>query len=151
MPIYCTYERKWCGPGPSQAILSLLLGLKQNWKITPLALTVHLNHFNTIIIMRLSNIIFKSLSEKKKREFHFLCLTILNWERVSEWRRKWYLMRQGKKVIKSHLYTPPHPPTQHTDTSFTNPYTATHLRPSAASLCPASFTMLQVTRDRGKK
>lgn len=102
MPIYCTCKRKWCGPGPSQAILSPLLGLKQNWKITPLALTVHLNHFNTIIIMRLSNIIFKSLAEKKK-EFHFLCLTILNWERASEWRRKWYLMRQAKKVIKSHL------------------------------------------------
>lgn len=69
MPIDCTYQRKWCGPGPSQAILSPLLGLKQNWKITLLALTVHLNHFNTIIIMRLSNIIFKSLGEEKNSNF----------------------------------------------------------------------------------
>lgn len=44
--------------------------------MAPLALRVHLNHFNAIIIMRLSNIIFKGFCEEGK-ELHFLCLTIL--------------------------------------------------------------------------
>lgn len=43
--------------------------------MAPLALRVHLNHFNAIIIMRLSNIIFKGFCEEGK-ELHFLCLTI---------------------------------------------------------------------------
>ncbi len=140
MPIHWTYERKWCGPGPSQAILSPLLGLKQNWKITPLALTVHLNHFNTIIIMRLSNIIFKSLGEGKKKKFHFLCLTILNWERVSERRRKWYLMRQGKKVIKSHLYPPSR---THTHT-HTHTHTRTSSSPTTLALSHTSVCLLHL-------
>lgn len=45
--------------------------------MAPLALRVHLNHFNAIIIMRLSNIIFKGFCEEGK-ELHFLCLTILS-------------------------------------------------------------------------
>lgn len=35
--------------------------------MTPLALTVRLNHFNAIIIMRLSNIIFKGFAEQEKK------------------------------------------------------------------------------------
>lgn len=116
MPIYCTYERKWCGPGPSQAILSLLLGLKQNWKITPLALTVHLNHFNTIIIMRLSNIIFKSLSEKKKKGISFPLLNHFKL-RESKWMEKKVISYEtGKESDKEpplHPPTPTHPTHRH--------------------------------------
>lgn len=68
-----TSMMEWCGPRPCLAILSLLLGLKQKWKMTPRALRVHLHHFNGAIIMKLSNIIFKRLGEGKK-EFHFLLL-----------------------------------------------------------------------------
>lgn len=136
MPISCNYQKKWCGPGPSQAILSRLLGLKQKCKITPLALTVHLNHFNTIIIMRLSNIIFKSLGEKKGISFPLLNHWKLRESKCKE--EKVISYETGKESDKESPLLPntTHPPTPLFSFTTTNPHTATHLlRVSAASLC----------------
>lgn len=143
VPIYCTCKRKWCGPWQSQAILSPPLGLKQNWKITPLALTVHLNHFNTIIIMRISNIIFKSLGKKKGISFPLLNHLKL---RESKWMEKKVISYEtGKESDKESPLTPPHRHPLPPPTSFTtDPSTDAHCLCRAAMLCqPHSVTNLQ--------
>ena len=90
--------------------------------------------------MRLSNIIFKSLGEKKKG----ISFPLPNHLKLGEskWTEEKVISYEtGGKSDKESPLTPSTPSTT------TNPYTATQLCLSAASLCPASFTMLQVTRD----
>lgn len=86
-PIDCTYEKEMMWPRAQPGHSITAIRLEESRRITLLLLTVHLNHFNTVIILKFSNIIFKSLGEKKrKREFSF---PLPNAERrESEWMEK---------------------------------------------------------------
>lgn len=53
-----------------------------------LALRVHLNHFNAIIIMRLSNIIFKGFREEGEAASFPLLNHLRSRERAGEWLRR---------------------------------------------------------------
>lgn len=76
--------------------------------MAPLALRVHLNHFNAIIIMRLSNIIFKGFC-KEGTELHFLRVAIFGGGgRAGEWLRKGTMRR--KRATESHPFCTATPP-----------------------------------------
>lgn len=89
--------------------------------------------------MRLSNIIFESLGEKKKG----ISFPLPNHLKLGEskWTEEKVISYEtGEKSDKESPLTPSTPST--TTATTTNPYTATQLCLSAASLWPASFTML---------